>query len=134
MQLKISDYCLIVADVDRAAAFYGETLGLPMRFRNENFADFDLGEGARLALWEYAHVSEAVGVEAVGKPGNRFMGAIRLDTGEEVDAAYEELKEKGVNFIKEPSDWQWGARTAYFTDPDGHLWEIYAWVKAARTL
>ena len=134
MQLKISDYCLIVADVDRAAAFYGETLGLPMRFRNENFADFDLGEGARLALWEYAHVSGAVGVETVGKPGNRFMGAIRLDTGEEVDAAYEELRKKGVNFIKEPSDWPWGARAACFTDPDGHLWKIYAWIKDPRTL
>ena len=134
MQLKISDYCLIVEDVDRAAAFYGETLGLPMRFRNENFADFDLGEGARLALWEYAHVSGAVGVEAVGKPGNRFMGAIRLDTGEEVDVACKELRIKGVNFIKEPADWPWGARGAYFSDPDGYLWEIYAWVKAPRTL
>lgn len=135
MKLRISDYCLIVPNVDRAVAFYGETLGLPMRFRNENFADFELGDGARLALWEHSHVSEALGGGGVvGKPGNRFMGAIRFDTGKEVDAAYEELEGKGVNFLTAPTDWPWGARAAYFKDPHGYLWEIYAWIQEPRTL
>jgi uncharacterized protein len=134
MKLKISDFCLIVPDVDRAAAFYEEIFDLHPRHREENFADFDLGSGARLAIWGHPSASETVGEEAVGNQGNRFMGAIRYQTGEEVDGAYNSLKNKGVNFIKEPFDWSWGARAAYFADPDGYVWEIYAWTDTPRTL
>jgi hypothetical protein len=134
MKLKISDYCLIVPDLDRAVSFYGKTIGLPMRLRNEDFADFDLGEGARLALWHHPHVSQAVGTTEVGPHGNRTMGAVRLGTAQEVDAAYDELKARGVDFVTEPRDWPWGARAAYFKDPDGYLWEIYTWTRAPRTL
>ena len=33
-----------------------------------------------------------------------------------------------IAFIKEPITHSWGQRTAYFTDPDGHIWEIQQWL------
>ena len=132
MKLKISDYCLIVEDVSKAAEFYKEVVGLPMRFRNENFADFDMGKGARLALWEHAHVSQVVGEDKIGVKGNRTMGAFQVKSGVDVDDKYEELKSKGVNFISHPKDYPWGARAVYFKDPDGYIWEIYSWVQKPR--
>ena len=43
---------------------------------------------------------------------------------EDVDAAYEALKAKGVTFLRPPTDQLWGLRTAYFADPEGNVWEI----------
>ena len=43
---------------------------------------------------------------------------------EDVDAAYEALKAKGVTFLRPPTNQPWGLRTAYFADPEGNLWEI----------
>lgn len=134
MKLKISDYCLIVESVDKSVQYYKDVIGLPMRFRNENFADFDLGKGTRLALWEHQHVSQAVGFENSGPKGNRTMGAIRLDSTLAVDDLYKELKSKGVNFLNEPKMWVWGAYATYFKDPDGNLWEIYHWAESPRTI
>jgi catechol 2,3-dioxygenase-like lactoylglutathione lyase family enzyme len=134
MKLKISDYCLIVQSVEKSVHFYKDIVGLPMRLRNENFADFDLGKGVHLALWEHGHVSPVIGLENAGVKGNRTMGAIRLNSCEEVDELSNQLQAKGVNFLEMPKMWVWGAYAAYFTDPDGNLWEIYHWAQAAHTI
>ena len=42
-----------------------------------------------------------------------------------VDNAYKELKEKGVEFITTPEDRkEWVIRTAHLRDPDGNLIEL----------
>jgi uncharacterized glyoxalase superfamily protein PhnB len=35
-----------------------------------------------------------------------------------------ELARRGVELLNGPLDREWGMRTASFTDPDGHIWEI----------
>lgn len=128
MKLVISDYCLIVSSVEKSIHFYKDILGLPMRYRNENFADFDLGKGARLAFWEQAHVAPVVGgAENIGPKGNHTMGAIRRESVADVDTLVKELRDKKVEFVTDAKSWPWGAYAAYFKDPDGNLWEIYHW-------
>jgi lactoylglutathione lyase len=34
------------------------------------------------------------------------------------------LRSRGVAFIVDPMDREWGRRTAHFKDPDGYVWEI----------
>jgi hypothetical protein len=36
----------------------------------------------------------------------------------------------GATVLKEPTDADWGGRSAYVADPEGNLWEI-AWVPGA---
>jgi len=38
---------------------------------------------------------------------------------EDVDREYEELRKKGVHFVKPPTTQPWGQRIAYFEDPEG---------------
>ncbi|MEX0805618.1 MAG: VOC family protein [Candidatus Binatia bacterium] len=43
---------------------------------------------------------------------------------EEVDEILARLKENGVTIVKEPQKAVWGGYSGYFSDPDGHTWEI----------
>ena len=58
---RITDVCMLVADVERAIAFYTEKLGFVLRRRAEGFADFK-GAGITQALWEIGHMAEHTGV------------------------------------------------------------------------
>lgn len=127
MRFRVTDICLLVPDVNRSTEFYRDKIGLPLKRQDNGFAEFEAG-ATSLALWEASDVEKHLGKETMSQEGHWFMGAFECESGEEVDAVYAELKGKGVNFVKEPADWPWGARGAYFTDPDGYLWEIYAWV------
>ncbi|MCS5734989.1 VOC family protein [Herbiconiux daphne] len=64
--------------------------------------------------------------------GGHLMLAIELDSGEAVDALHADLKARGLADSGEPALYEWGARSAYFVDPDGYIWEIYAWVEEPR--
>ena len=41
-----------------------------------------------------------------------------------MDAVCAELARRGVQLLNGPMDRPWGIRTASFTDPAGHIWEI----------
>jgi len=41
-----------------------------------------------------------------------------------VDAVCSELAQHGVVLFNEPVDRPWGVRTANFTDPASHIWQI----------
>ncbi|WP_374725894.1 VOC family protein [Paenibacillus sp. P22] len=55
---------------------------------------------------------------------DRMAVTIKVD---DVDAAYKELREKKIPFVKEPHDTpEWGHRVAYLRDPAGNLIELNA--------
>ena len=103
---KITDICLLVEDIERTVAFYTDKLDLTLRRRAEGFADFDM-PGVILAAWEIGHLSENTGVR--DRPGRAGLA-------------------KDVPFQGPPEDYVWNARCAYFYDPDGTVWELYAWL------
>lgn len=128
MEFQVSDICLLVPDVNQSVEFYRDKLGFSLKREDIGFAEFEVGGSTAFALWEATDIQQHLGKDVVSKEGHWFMGAFEFQTAEELEAAYQELKSKGVDFVKELHDWPWGARAAYFADPDGYLWEIYAWV------
>ena len=130
---NLTDIGLFVADIGRAAAFYGTTLGFELKRRDIGFAEFHTG-GVGLALWEVADVTKALALEDTPRRGLPAMVAVRVETADAVDALHDELARKGVHIVQAPTTHKWNARTAYFSDPDGNLWEIYSWVDGPRTL
>jgi catechol 2,3-dioxygenase-like lactoylglutathione lyase family enzyme len=62
----------------------------------------------------------------------RLMLAIELSTGEQVDELYRTLLARGLEASGPPVVYEWGARSTYFLDADGYIWEIYAWVETPR--
>jgi catechol 2,3-dioxygenase-like lactoylglutathione lyase family enzyme len=105
------DFSVIpVKDFERAVAFYGETLGLPLstRYGKMNGVEFETGN-LTLAVLD------------AGEFGIDFTpakNAIALRV-EDVAAARKELESKGVEFQGEIVDTGVCHQT-YFSDPDGH--------------
>ena len=130
---NLTDIGLFVSDMERAVAFYGETLGFELKRRDIGFAEFHT-QGIGLALWEVSDVTAALALEESPRQGLSVMVAVRVETADAVDALHDALAAKGVSIVQAPTTHAWNARTAYFSDPDGNLWEIYAWVDAPRTL
>ena len=65
--LKITDICLLVEDIQRAVDFYTKVLGFRLRRRAEGFADFH-SDGVTLAAWELDHINRHCGVSNVRAP------------------------------------------------------------------
>jgi lactoylglutathione lyase len=116
---------LLVRDLASCTAFYRDTLGLEVQ-ESESTPDsisFRMGN-VHFFLLEVsaaAHMVSSEPLELKIEGGPRVLLAAGV---EDVDAAYEELKAKGVTFLRPPTDQPWGLRTAYFADPEGNLWEI----------
>lgn len=128
----VAEVVLHVTDLDRSAAFYDD-LGFRRQHRSATTVAFE-GAGSVLAL--VASASDPHAPEPAGsRPGlgNRLLCAIELDDREQVDELYDRLAGAGHDVCGPPQRWPWGAWAAYFTDPDGHLWELYAWVAEPYT-
>jgi catechol 2,3-dioxygenase-like lactoylglutathione lyase family enzyme len=123
----ISDVCILCRDLETSVRFYADKLGFVPKHRAEGFADFT-GAGLTLALWEIGHISRNTGIANIPGPGaHKACIAVHIATAAELDAAYAELKARGVLFQAPPKDYPWNAYCCYFTGPDDELWELYSW-------
>jgi catechol 2,3-dioxygenase-like lactoylglutathione lyase family enzyme len=114
---------LFVEDVVRARDFYVDVLGFSLGFEDESSAGVLLGDDLLLLVSVPSAVDMLVG-EDLGTPRNqRAVGLFNIFV-EDVDVAYERLRSRGVTFIVDPVNREWGRRTAHFKDPDGFIWEI----------
>ena len=127
-ELPITSIALIVEDVQRSIRFYRDQVGLNLSRVNEGFAKFE-SPAADLALWEAGHVRDGLDIRAGAIDGKlrRMMIACRLDSAGYVDAWYDELRARGVDFIAPPRRHDWNVYAAYFADPDGNIWELFTW-------
>ena len=93
----------------------------------ENYVEFE-NEGVRFALSTHDVLAQATGFGeyTTQKHGHNLELAFSAESTKDVDATYAELLVKGAKGIKEPTDMPWGQRTAFFSDPDGNVHEIFA--------
>jgi lactoylglutathione lyase len=114
-------------DVDRLATFYRESFGfkVTMRWPSEpsqptEFVSLELG-ACGLGLGLPRDPLHGQPLAASSQPAT-FELCITTD---DVDAALDRLRERGVTVLYEPADQAWGERLAYIADPDGHPVMIY---------
>jgi lactoylglutathione lyase len=113
---------LFVEDTQRSKTFYEEVFGAPVIFEDESSVAFKfdnlivnlLVRPAARELIEPASVAEQAA-------GSRVQLTIWVD---DADAVCAQLAVPGVELLNGPVDREWGMRTASFTDPDGHIWEV----------
>jgi predicted enzyme related to lactoylglutathione lyase len=119
MQMKLELIPIPVADVDRALAFYSDTLG----FTKD--VDVQPAEGVRVVQvtpeGSGCSIGFGTGLDVyAGEPGSvRGLHLVVAD----LDAAHAELVERGVE-ISEIHDFGGGVRRAMFSDPDGNSLEL----------
>jgi catechol 2,3-dioxygenase-like lactoylglutathione lyase family enzyme len=113
---------LFVEDVQRAKAFYHDVFDLSTVYEDEHSAvvNFDNLTVNLLVSSQAPDLIAPAKVASAGA-GSRFQFTIRVD---DVDETCAELATRGVTLLNGPMDRPWGIRTASFTDPDGHIWEI----------
>lgn len=129
IKYKHTAYGLLVDEVDKMVNFYRDTLGFKVTRQSDTFALMDNGGPLLLFFWQWKHLQKHLGIEAMKKVKHRTQSALRFDTPQEVDAAYEDLLAKGIEFVAQPANWEWNAYAAYFVDRDGYMWEIFCWLK-----
>jgi catechol 2,3-dioxygenase-like lactoylglutathione lyase family enzyme len=123
MPVQVLDYVvLIVADLERALAFYTGSLGLELQHRAEKYAQMKAGT-TRLSLYTRDAMAETLGIP-IDPPS---PAAPAFELGFKVmdcDAAFEDLVAGGAAAVVAPTTRSWGQRTAYVRDPDGNLIEL----------
>ena len=123
MQPRLSMVTLGVADVPAARAFY-ERLGFKASAASQDgVAFFDAG-GVVLGLFGRSALAEDAKVED-GAPG--FSGvapAHNVASEAQVDAVLAQAAAAGGQLLKAGQKVFWGGYSGYFSDPDGHLWEV----------
>ena len=121
---KIDAITLFSEDLEQSKAFYGGVLGLPLIFEDPNSAVFQFDNTViNLLKIPAAHELIEPGKVAGPEAGARMQFTIGVD---DVDALCAELARRGVTLLNGPMNRPWGIRTASFTDPSGHIWEIAA--------
>jgi lactoylglutathione lyase len=113
---------LFVEDVQRSRAFYHDVLGLDVEFEDDESVGFKI-EGLAFIVLQVDRARVQLQGEPTATPGAGATAFLTTFTGD-VDALHANLVERGIPFFQRPADQPWGMRTAYFKDPDGHVWEI----------
>ena len=113
---------LFVEDPRRSQSFYEKVFALPVIWEDEDSAVFEF-ENTLVNLLKVSAARELIepGSVASREAGSRFQLTIWVD---DADAVSAELVQHGVELLNGPIDREWGVRTASFSDPDGHIWEI----------
>lgn len=128
MEPRITLLTLGVADLARSVAFYRDGLRWPTTYRDgDGVAFFDLS-GTKLGLYGLHDLCEDISPDTRPASGG-FSGitiAHNVRTKEEVAAVLAEAERAGGQIVKPAQDVFWGGHSGYFTDPDGHHWEV-AW-------
>jgi catechol 2,3-dioxygenase-like lactoylglutathione lyase family enzyme len=113
---------LFVEDLEATKQFYGKVFDLPVVFEDDNSAVFQFG-ATLINLLKTTAAGELVEPATVAnrEAGSRYVLTIQVD---DVDAMCVQLISRGVKLLNGPMDRPWGIRTASFSDPGGHIWEI----------
>ena len=126
MEQRLSIVGLGVADVAAATAFYKQLGWTPAPASNPAITFIQAG-GVIVSLFgRDALMAEAGVPDPVGRGSPGVTLACNLASREEVDATLAEAAAAGATITAPAVERVWGGYSGYFTDPDGHTWEV-AW-------
>jgi uncharacterized glyoxalase superfamily protein PhnB len=120
---RVTLITLGVADLAAARAFYAR-LGWTEHGSSQPTVAFFQINGAVLGLFPLEELAKDQ-----GRPGAKLgVGAATLaqnfTTEAEVDAAFAAALAAGGTSLKAPEQVFWGGYSGYWSDPDGHVWEV----------
>ncbi len=138
MRAKIFFITLAVDDLGRSLAFYRDGLGWPTQgvvgqeFHDEltgadgTIAIFTLDDDLMLMLYERANLAKDASLPAGPPSSTEFSLGIPAESRDEVDRLLTQAQAAGGTVTAPAHMRPFGVYSGYFTDPDGHLFEI-AW-------
>lgn len=137
-KLKINFITLGVNDLDRSVAFFRDGLGWqtegivgrefhdPVTGADGTIAFFPLGEGLVLGLYERSNLAKDASLPPGPISSTEFSIGVPAGSQDEVDVSLRRAEAAGATRTAPAHMRPFGVYSGYFTDPDGHLFEV-AW-------
>jgi catechol 2,3-dioxygenase-like lactoylglutathione lyase family enzyme len=123
MKQQISFITLGVKDLEKMKRFYIEIFGWTPVKETDSIVFFQMN-GFMLALFPAAELAAELQVANDGQGFKPFALAINLDTEQEVNAVFDQYRQKGVNILREPEKTSWGGYRGYIADIENNYWEF----------
>ncbi len=123
---RVLETCLYVDDLERAARFYEQVLGLAALTSDGRFRAYDVGGKSVLLLFLRGATRETVRMPGGTIPPHDGHGPLHAAFAVEAEALgdwEQRLATHGVA-IEGRTRWTRGGQSIYFRDPDGHLLEL----------
>jgi catechol 2,3-dioxygenase-like lactoylglutathione lyase family enzyme len=136
LQAKIFFITLAVDNLDRSVAFYRDGLGWPtegivgQEFHDDvtgadgTIAFFKLDGGLLLGLYERTNLAKDASLPPGPPSSTEFSLGIPAASQAEVDILLQQAEAAGGTLTAPAHMRPFGVYSGYFTDPDGHLFEI----------
>ena len=124
MPAAISCVTFPVDDLQKSVAFYRDGLGMTIEEQDDEHAALDV-DGVYLVLLdrsEFGTYVEKVGHRPAARGASETIISYFAESRGDVDAIMNKAKGAGAT-ISAASDDD-GVYSGYFTDPDGHTWEV----------
>ena len=123
MEPRLTLVTLGVADIPRARTFY-EALGFTASTTSQASVVFMMAGGVVLSLYGRGPLAEDAHVTDTPTGFAAITLAHNVRTEAEVVVVLAEAVAAGATLLKPAQKVFWGGTSGYFSDPDGHLWEV----------
>lgn len=125
MNPNLTCITLAVRSLPKSLRFY-QALGYKAGFKSPEVIFFQLNSSV-LALYDAKLYNADLKRKAsASKAAGAISLALNLPSKKAVDAVFAKARKAGAKVVRAPHAAVWGGYTSYFTDPDGHAWEL-AW-------
>ena len=123
---RILETALYVDDLERAANFYADVLGLRMLYQDDRLRAFDVGHSSVLLLFKRGASLTTTRMPGGTIPPHDGSGPLHLAfaiSAAELSEWEQRLTDRDIP-IEGRTDWPRGGQSIYFRDRDGHLLEL----------
>ncbi|MEZ5334275.1 MAG: VOC family protein [Methanolobus sp.] len=128
MEAKINLITIWTDDVNAMKEFYSGVMGFEIESDLGNYVEFK-NEGVRFAICNRLVMNDYSNEYTKKCTGQAFELAFQCKSPEDVKRTYEFITSNGGKPVKEPQEMPWDQITAFFSDPDGNIHEIFAELK-----
>jgi len=124
---RIGLITIVTSKLSEMKNFYREVLGFECIEELEGYVEFR-NEGVRFAITTDDVMFDSTQHQSyrTEKKGQRLELAFPLSDPEAVGVAYDDIIGKGATPVTPPVMMPWGRMTAFFSDPDGNIHELYS--------
>ena len=122
---RLTVITLGVSNLPAATEFYRSVLATTPNTSNDGVTFFEM-PGSWLSLFPIENLAKDIApdMSPLHSGFNGMTLAHNARSKDELIAMIERARSAGAKILKEPQDTFWGGFGAYFSDPDGYIWEI----------